>query len=72
MTNTDPNYMTNTDPNYQRQERLKREFEGKTIERVEAPAINVVHFFFTDGSKANISVDETFYGIPVVSAVDWN
>lgn len=52
--------------------RLKRDFEGRTIETVEAPTINVVHFNFTDGSRASIGADYNHYGVSVVGADSWD
>lgn len=60
--------MTNRD----RQERLTSDFEGKTIKSVEAPCINVVHFIFTDGTRASIGADETYAGVPVVGLSSWD
>lgn len=47
-------------------------FIGKTIRKIDASSINVVHFEFTDGVIFSIDAEETHYGIPVVSSeIDW-
>ena len=40
-----------------RDERVRSFFEGKTIAKLEGPAVNVVTFHFTDGTKIAVEVD---------------
>lgn len=32
-------------------------FEGKTVLRLDAKAVNILHFYFTDGTSVAIEVD---------------
>lgn len=41
----------------------KRSFIGKTIERMDTRAVNVIRFYFTDGSEAEIEVESLGLGI---------
>jgi len=54
------------DPNKTREHRLMEAFQGKTVVAVDASCINVVHFTFSDGTKASIDAEEFHVGIPVV------
>lgn len=40
-----------------------KDFEGKTIARLEASCVNVIRFFFTDGTAIAIEVDAVGIGI---------
>jgi hypothetical protein len=40
-----------------KEKRVRALFEGKTIERLHAPAVNAATFFFTDGSSVSIETD---------------
>lgn len=49
-----------------RERRLMDSFVGKTVVSVDASCINVVHFTFSDGTKASIDAEEFHAGIPIV------
>lgn len=39
------------------------DFKGKTISRIDAHAVNVTRFYFTDGTSATIEVDALGHGV---------
>lgn len=41
----------------------KRSFVGKTIKSMDTRAVNVIRFYFTDGSEVEIEVESLGYGI---------
>jgi hypothetical protein len=41
----------------------KRDFTGKTIARVDAKAVNIIRFWFTDGTAVALEVDAVGPGI---------
>ena len=54
------------DQNKTRQHRLTEAFAGKTVVSVDGSCINVVHFTFSDGTKASVDAEEFHAGIPIV------
>lgn len=41
----------------------KRSFVGKTIKRMDTRAVNVIRFYFTDGTSAEIEVESLGHGV---------
>lgn len=49
-----------------RMKRIQEAFVGKTVAKVEALSINVIHFYFSDGTSCTIDAEEFLLGIPII------
>ncbi len=52
--------------NQQRMQKIVAAFVGKTVTKVEALSINVIHFYFSDGTSCTVDGEDQFRGIPII------
>lgn len=43
---------------------------GRTVIYIDSSSINVVHLHLDDGSVLSVDSEDSYYGIPVIRAVD--
>ncbi len=56
--------------NDQRITDLKNALVGKTIEKIDAKAINIIHLWFTDGTSIDLEVEAFGWGLYGIIACD--